>query len=254
MPKTLDHPSNVGGRAPDREPRPSGTALGGAGGRGLTLARVWGISIVIHPSWLAIFGLITWSLAVEYFPQEYRGFSGMTTWGLAIATSLAFFASILIHELAHSRIALAYGIPIRRITLFVFGGVAEIEKEAASAGIELQIALGGPLTSLALGLLFGAAAVAARGVDVLAIPLLYLARINVMVAVFNMVPGFPLDGGRAFRALMWWWTGSLGRATRVASMMGRGVGAIFMIVGLLIILRGNVLDGVWLGLIGWLLQ
>jgi Zn-dependent protease/CBS domain-containing protein len=221
---------------------------------GLTLGRVWGITIAVHPSWLLVFALVTWSLARGYFPQESPQISGTTAWVLAAATSLAFFASILVHELGHSWVALRHGIPVRSITLFIFGGVAHLGREAASASVELRVALAGPLTSLTLALLFGSAAAFAQGLDILATPLLYLARINAMVALFNLIPGFPLDGGRVFRALTWWWTGSFERATRTASLLGQGLAAVFMVLGLLKIVRGDVLGGTWLALIGWFLQ
>jgi Zn-dependent protease len=220
----------------------------------MTLGRVWGITIVVHPSWLLVFALVTWSLAAGYFPHASPQLSPVTTWIVAIATSLAFFASVLVHELGHARVALRYGIPIRSITLFIFGGVAQIAREASSASVELRVALAGPLTSFALALVFLGAGLLTRGVDTLATPLAYLARINAMVAVFNLVPGFPLDGGRVLRALVWWWTGSFERATRLASMLGQAVGSLFVVAGLVTMFRGDVVDGIWLALIGWFLQ
>ena len=220
----------------------------------MTLGRVWGITIVVHRSWLLVFALVTWSLGAGYFPRASPQLSPVTTWIVAVGTSLAFFASILVHELGHARVALRYGIPIRSITLFVFGGVAHIAQEASSASVELRVALAGPLTSFALAVAFWVATLLAQGADALATPFAYLARINAMVAAFNLVPGFPLDGGRVLRALVWRWTGSFERATRIASMLGQGVGSLFVVGGLVTMFRGDMIDGIWLALIGWFLQ
>jgi Zn-dependent protease/CBS domain-containing protein len=220
----------------------------------LEVARVWGIGIRIHASWLLVFGLVAWSLAGGYFPEEYPGWSALAYWSLGAVTSLLFFASVLVHELAHSWVALRHGLPIRSITLFVFGGVAHVGREPADPGVELRIALAGPLTSLALAGLFGGAWLLVRGEPLAAAPAIWLARINGIVAVFNLVPGFPLDGGRVLRALLWRWTGSFQRATQTAAFAGQAIAAGFIALGALSALGGNVLGGVWMVLIGWFLQ
>lgn len=218
------------------------------------IGEVWGIAIGLHPSWLLVFGLVTWTLAAGYFPAERPEWSVTTSWILAALTSLVFFASILVHELGHSRVALGNGLPIRSITLFVFGGVARIGREPASPEVELRIAIAGPLTSLALGAAFGGLWLLTGEVGVVAAPALWLARINVTVALFNLLPAFPLDGGRVFRAAVWRWTGSFERASRIAGFAGELVASGFIALGIVTILGGHVLGGLWMTLIGWFLQ
>jgi Zn-dependent protease len=161
---------------------------------------------------------------------------------------------VLVHELGHSLIALRNSIPVRRITLFIFGGVAQIEKEPSSPGVEFRIAIAGPLASLALAILFEAVWYLDQAIPYLAAPSLYLARINLLLAAFNMIPGFPLDGGRVLRALVWRFSGSFHRATRVASSTGQLVALGFIGVGVYTIFNGAVFNGLWLAFIGWFLQ
>ncbi len=223
------------------------------GGR-LKVIEVWGIPIRVHFSWLLVFGLVTWSLAAGYFPREYPGWAARTYWVVGAITALVFFASILIHELGHSWVALRNGIPIRSITLFVFGGVAQLGREPGAAGVELRIAIAGPATSLVLAGLFAGTWQLVRDIPILAVPAIWLARINFMVAAFNLIPGFPLDGGRLFRALVWRWTGSLRRASEAASFTGQLVAFGFIGWGILTVLGGDVIGGMWITFIGWFLQ
>jgi Zn-dependent protease/CBS domain-containing protein len=218
------------------------------------IARIWGIGISVHVSWLVVFALVTWSLAAGYFPTECPGWARATYWLTGALTALVFFLSILIHELGHSWVALRYGIPIRGITLFVFGGVAQIGREPASPAAEFRIALAGPMTSLGLAALFAMAWFVTREITLVAGAAFWLARVNLMVGLFNLVPGFPLDGGRLLRAVAWHWTGSFNRATRVAYIGGRLVSAALMGIGVFTALGGNVLGGAWLLLIGWFLE
>ncbi|MDH4207996.1 MAG: site-2 protease family protein, partial [Anaerolineae bacterium] len=159
----------------------------------IRIARIGGISINIHVSWILIFILVTWSLAAGYFPQNYPDWSRTLYWAVGLVTSILFFVSVLLHELAHSFVARARGLPVHDITLFIFGGVSQLEDEPQTAGTEFVMALVGPLTSLALGVLFGVVWLAARGVST---PLSalgqYLGGINVLLALFNLIPGFPL--------------------------------------------------------------
>jgi Zn-dependent protease len=216
--------------------------------------KVGGIPIRVHLSWLLVFGLVTWSLAGGYFPSEYPGWTMPAYWLIGAVTALAFFASILIHELGHSWIARRNGIPIRSITLFVFGGVARIAREPETPGAEFRIASAGPATSFALAGLFAGAWLLVRDVPLLAAPAVWLARINFMVAVFNLVPGFPLDGGRLFRAVVWHFTGSLQRASRIAAVAGQAVAFGLIGWGILTVMEGNLIGGTWLAFIGWFLQ
>ena len=227
---------------------------GAALARRLEIFEIWGIPIRIHVSWFLVFGLVAWSLAAGYFPHEYPGWAAGTYWVVGAITALIFFASILIHELGHSWVALRNHIPIRSITLFVFGGIAQIAREPGAPAVEARVAIAGPVTSFALAGLFGGTWLVVRDVPALAAPAIWLARINFMVAAFNLVPGFPLDGGRLFRALVWRFTGSLRRASRAASAVGQAVAFGFIGWGILTALNGNVIGGMWIALIGWFLQ
>lgn len=218
------------------------------------LGTIWGIPIGLHLSWVVVFGLVAWSLAGGYFPAEYPGWARGAYWVVGAVTALLFFASVLVHELGHSWVALRHGIPIRSITLFIFGGVAQIGREPETPGVELRIAIAGPLTSFGLALAFAAAGFLAQPVPFLAAPAVYLARINGLLALFNLIPGFPLDGGRVFRAMVWGWTGSFDRASQLATTTGQLVAFGFIGYGIVSALGGNALGGVWMILIGWFLQ
>ncbi len=218
------------------------------------LGRILGIPVGLHISWFLIFGLVTWSLAVGYFPTEYPSLPTSAYWGLGAMTSLLFFGSVLAHELSHSVVALRNQIPVRGITLFIFGGVAQIGREPPNAGAEFRIALAGPLTSLGLGLGFGGLWLLDQAIPYLAAPSLWLMRINLILAGFNLIPGFPLDGGRVLRAIVWQITGNFQKATRVATFTGQLTAFGFIGFGLLTILSGNFFNGLWLAFIGWFLQ
>jgi Zn-dependent protease/CBS domain-containing protein len=220
----------------------------------LEIFEIWGIPIRIHLSWLFVFGLVAWSLAAGYFPHEYPGWTAGTYWAVGAITALIFFASILIHELGHCWVALRNRIPIRSITLFVFGGIAQIAREPDAPAVEARVAIAGPITSFVLAGLFAGTWLVVRDVPALAAPAIWLARINFMVAAFNLVPGFPLDGGRLFRAVVWRVTGSLRRASRAASAVGQAVAFGFIGWGIMTALAGNVIGGMWIALIGWFLQ
>lgn len=220
----------------------------------LTIARIWGIPISVHVSWLLVFALVTSSLAAGYFPGRQPGWGAATRWVLGALTSLAFFTSVLVHELGHSRVALRYGLPIRGITLFVFGGVAQIGREPDSPGAELRIAIAGPLTSLSLAALFGGAATLGESMALVSVPAGWLARINLAVGLFNLLPGFPLDGGRVLRAMVWAGTGSFDRGNRVAAAAGEVLAMMLVAIGVWRAIGGDLGGGIWLALIGWFLQ
>ena len=221
---------------------------------GLTIARIWGIPISVHASWLLVFALVAGSLAGGYFPAQHPEWGGPTRWVLGALTSLAFFASVLVHELGHSRVALRYGLPIRGITLFVFGGVAQIGREPGSPGVEFRIAIAGPLTSLALAALFGAVGAVGWNAPLVSVPAFWLARINLVVALFNLLPGSPLDGGRVLRAAVWAWTGSFDRANRAASAAGEVLALALIGIGTFRAIGGDLAGGIWMALIGWFLH
>jgi len=178
---------------------------------------------------------------------------------MGVTTSLLFFASVLAHELAHSLVGRVNGIPIKSITLFIFGGVAHMTREATRAGAELKMAAAGPACSLAIGVLFGIIWFLTDGViELIAAMVFRLALVNVILAAFNLIPGFPLDGGRVFRSILWRTTGNYGRSTRIATQVGRGVAYLFILSGILIVfLRPfglSWLDGLWIVFIGWFLD
>lgn len=209
----------------------------------------------MDPSWLVVFALVVWGVSGGYLPREHPGRSGATYLGAGFVTAIFFFASVLFHEFCHCLAARAGGIEVRRITLFLFGGVSHLSAEADSPSLEFRVAVVGPLSSLALALLFwGAGAVWPWTGSLVEVVLGYLATINLILAVFNLVPGFPLDGGRVLRAAVWWKTGSLSRATRVAADAGKAFAVFLMIVGGLQILAGNLVGGLWLLLIGLFLR
>jgi Zn-dependent protease/predicted transcriptional regulator len=224
----------------------------------LSLGRVAGIPLALHYSWFLIAGLISLSMAARFaaaHPDWARG----TVWGTAIVTALLFFASLLIHELAHAMMGRAHGVPTRSITLFALGGVAQMERESPSAKVEFLIAVVGPLTSLAIGgLCLAAAAAIGWSLDEGAAGVAgsiagWLGSINVMLALFNLIPGYPLDGGRVLRALLWWRSHDQVKATRQASLAGQAVAFLFIAFGIVQAFGGAGFGGLWLALIGFFL-
>jgi Zn-dependent protease len=227
------------------------------GRRGLSLFRIGGIDVRLDYSWLIIFGLILVSLSVGYFPNAYPEQSAAAYWLVGLAGTLLFFASILVHELSHAAVARLSGIPVPSITLFLFGGVSQMKEEAPDPATELRISAVGPLASFALaGLFWGIGRALPSATPPLATGLVqYLAFINAALGVFNLLPGFPLDGGRVLRAVVWWRTGSLRRATRMAADAGKGLAVGLMVLGgLQILLAGALVGGLWLVFIGMFLR
>ena len=224
----------------------------------IKLFRIWGIQIGLHYSWLLIALLVTLSLAGQ-FQATNPQWGANVVWVIAILTALLFFAAIVLHELSHAAIAKARGLPVKSITLFALGGVAQIEKEASDPKTEFWMGIVGPITSaliggicLALAVLIGWDPTARHQSPQLAM-LVWLGIINIALAVFNMVPGFPLDGGRVLRAIVWWITGNAERATRIAATTGQGIAFVFIIVGLFRFFSGAGFGGLWLTFIGWFL-
>ncbi|MDI3338921.1 MAG: site-2 protease family protein [Sphaerobacter sp.] len=218
------------------------------------LGRIRGIQIGIHFSWLIVFGLLAYSLAAGFLPSLYRGWSAAQYWTVGALAALLLFASVLAHELGHSFVAQSKGIPVRAITLFIFGGVAQISRESQTARDEFQIAIAGPAVSLVIGATSLALWWLTRGTtDFLAAMLLYLGLANLILVGFNLIPGFPLDGGRVFRATVWAITGNLERATRIAAAVGVGIGYLFILGGIFYVFVVPI-TGIWLIAIGWFLQ
>jgi Zn-dependent protease/predicted transcriptional regulator len=248
--------------------------------RGIHLTRIFGIDVTVDWSLLIIVALITTSLASGLFPHWHPTWGPATSWLTALAAAVLFFASVLAHELSHSLVGRAYGIQVRQITLFVFGGMAQIEHEPGRWPAELWMAIVGPVTSLVIGVLCvlsvsiglpaNAAAHASNvgdlerllaGLDPARTLLLWLGQINIVLAAFNLVPAFPLDGGRVLRALLWGATHDLRRATRWASTLGQGFAWILIAAGIAMVLGvslpyfGNgAANGIWLAFIGWFLN
>ena len=220
----------------------------------IPLGRIRGIPIGMDPSWFLVFILVTWTLATSYFPGEFQGWPKTQYWIVGAATAVLFFASIVLHELGHSVVALRYKIPVRSITLYLFGGVAQIATEPTSAGAEFWIAIAGPAVSLALAALFRLLESAVSSLAPALALARYLAYINGSVALFNLIPGFPLDGGRVFRAIVWSFTRNLRRATLIAATLGRGIGFLFILFGVWQLLTGKVGNGLWIAFIGWFLE
>ena len=219
----------------------------------IRLGKVFGIKIGLHFSWFLIALLIAFSLS-EQFRAVNPAWSAALVVTLAIATAILFFVSLLLHELAHSLMARSHGIPVREITLFALGGVSQIEGESPDAKTEFLIAVVGPLTSLAIGLVCLAAAYALSGpVTPAQAVLTWLGYINLSLAVFNLVPGYPLDGGRVLRALLWWKSGDVERATRTAAATGQVVGGLFIAFGIIQFFFGANFGGLWISFIGWFL-
>ncbi len=221
-------------------------------GKRIKLFKLFGFEVRIDASWLIIAALVLWSLAVGLFPYWYPGLPAGTYWWMGAIGAAGLFGSIIVHELFHSLVARRYGMPMRGITLFVFGGIAEMEHEPQSAKAEFMMAIAGPLASIGIGFVFYGLTLAGR--DVWPIPVLgivaYLAWINWILAAFNLIPAFPLDGGRVLRAALWHFKGDLPRATRIASGVGATFGVILMVLGVFQLFTGNFIGAVWWFLIG----
>ena len=219
------------------------------------LFRIAGVDIEIHWSWLLVFVLLTWTLATGLFNEEFEDWSEAERWVAASATSIVFFGSILAHELSHSITANRLGIPVRRITLFVFGGVSHLEGESRTPREEFLIAIAGPATSFTIAALLGALwAVLSPIYEPAAVAAGYLAIANAVIGVFNLIPGFPLDGGRVLRALLWKVTNGVLRATRLASWVGTTVAYGLMALGIAVMVLVDVISGLWFVFIGWFLR
>lgn len=221
----------------------------------LQLGRLFGIPFKIDVSWLLIFVWVTWSMASSYIPDHYPALSSAVTWALAVLTSLLFFGSVVLHELGHALLARRHGTPVQDITLFIFGGAAQLDSEPRTPWQEFSMALSGPLVSLALGGLFGLLYWLTRNspLPISALALM-LATVNLSLGVFNLIPGFPLDGGRVLRAALWYFRHDLLSATRWATRVGQGIAYGFIVLGISYALRGSWVNGLWFAMIGFFLD
>lgn len=218
------------------------------------IGRIRGIDIEINFSWLLIFALMTYMLATSYFPLNYPDWGPALWWLLGASAALLLFASVLLHELCHSLVSVSLGLPVKRITLFIFGGVAQIEGEPDEPMKELKIALAGPAMSIVLGIVFLLLAGVLAGAGTpqyVSVLFGYLGTINLMLAAFNLVPAFPLDGGRVLRAILWHFKGDMQGATRIAASAGGAFGYTLIFLGIFLVLAGNLANGIWMAFIGW---
>lgn len=226
-------------------------------GKPIHLFRLFGFPIRLDPSWFIVAVLITWTLAAVLFPAMYSSLGLVTHIGMGVAGALGLFASVVLHEVGHSLVARRVGVPIKGITLFIFGGVAELQDEPRTARDEFLVAVAGPIVSLliamvalALSTLGSTAGWPLAVVGVLS----YLASVNLLVVLFNMVPAFPLDGGRVLRSALWKWRGNLQSATRITASIGSGFGVLLIALGLVNIFMGGFIGGLWWLLIGLFLR
>ena len=221
------------------------------------LGKIMGIPIRIHYTLWFVFILIAWSLAYGYMPAQYPGLGVMTYWAIGIVSAMILFASVLIHELSHSYIAKKNGLPIGRITLFFFGGVSEMTEEPKDAGLEVRMAAAGPLMSFliagVLGALWYLTGLVKAPVAVTA-TLGYGGLINAVLGIFNLLPAFPLDGGRVFRGSIWKHSKNLISATRTATRVSEGISLLMMLGGFVAIIVGDFVDGIWIIFLGWFIR
>ena len=222
--------------------------------RTIPLGRVLGIPIGVHYSWFTILVLLTWVLAVSYYPAELHGWPAVLYWIMGALTAILLFVAVLVHELGHAVVAFHYQVPVQGITLFIFGGVAQIGDEPPSPVAEFWIAVAGPLVSFALAAVCSLLQATLSGFALLLALTKYLAYVNGTLALFNLIPGFPLDGGRVFRAIVWAVTHNLRRSTLLAANLGRGISLLFVVLGVWQVIDGNMGTGLWIAFIGWFLE
>ena len=220
----------------------------------ISLGRILGIPVSLDPSWFLIFIFMTWSLATSYFPNEFTDWPQAEYWVIGAVTAIMLFGSVVLHELGHSIVAMRYKIPVNSITLYIFGGIAQIGSEAPSAAAEFWIAIAGPAVSFGLAAIFQLLQTPLAAIAPILALVKYLAYINGTLALFNLIPGFPLDGGRVFRAFLWGTTQNLRKATLIAAGVGRAIAFIFILVGVWFLFNGNIGNGLWIAFIGWFLE
>lgn len=226
-------------------------------GKRINLFKLLGFEVRIDLSWIIIALLVAWSLSTGLFPFHYKNLSTEIYWIMGIVAAIGLFLSIIVHEFSHSLVARRFGMPMKGITLFIFGGVAEMDDEPPSAKAEFMMAIVGPLSSIAIAVMFYGMYGLGKGIgwpEPVNGVMQYLGMINGVLAVFNMLPAFPLDGGRVLRAGLWWWKDNLRWSTKISSMIGSGFGIFLIALGVLNVFGGNFVGGMWWFLIGMFLQ
>jgi Zn-dependent protease len=220
----------------------------------LRLGKIAGIDIYAHLSWFIILVLLTWSLADDWFVQAFPGWATTTYRVVAFISALLLFVCVLAHELAHALVAQTSGLTVRKITLLIFGGVAHIEEEVKRPGVEFRVAIAGPIASLLLAVVAFLLALPLQGRGASAEAVLdYLAVSNLVLGAFNLLPGFPLDGGRVLRSIIWKVTGNFKKSTRIASSVGQAFAYLFILLGIVEFFTGNFFNGLWTAFVGWFL-
>ncbi|HEX3746218.1 MAG TPA: site-2 protease family protein [Bryobacteraceae bacterium] len=225
-------------------------------GRPVTLFKLFGFEVRVDATWLILGVLVAWTLATSYYPSAVKGLSHEQYWWMGIASALGLFVSIVLHEFSHSWVARRHGLPMKGITLFIFGGVAEMSEEPADAKTEFLMAIAGPIASIVLGGFFFVVYEASRSMLPPAVTgtLYYLFWMNLVLAAFNLIPAFPLDGGRVLRSLLWKWKGDLRQATKIASELGGGFGLILILLAVWQWFTGDFVNALWYFLIGLFLR
>ncbi len=220
----------------------------------IRLGKLFGIPLTFDYSWFLILVFVAWILAGSYFPSEYKGWSEISYWLVGTITSLLFFVSVLLHEVGHSVVAKKYNYNVKQIKLFVFGGISEIQEEPRKPIEEFFIAAAGPVVTFVLaGLFYGAALLFKENIYLYAL-FHYLGLINLILGIFNIIPGFPLDGGRILRAIIWGRKKDFDKATKIAAGVGRLFGFILIMFGFFEMMAGFFVDGIWMSFIGWFLE
>jgi len=219
----------------------------------ISLGKIFGIPVRVDYSWFLVLILFTWTFAVGYYPSEFKNWSTTEYWVVGAITAIMLFGSVLLHELGHSLVALRYKIPVRNITLFIFGGISQISEEPVSAISEFWITIAGPIVSFGLAGIFALLTFITSGFAPLFAIIKYLAYINVILGLFNLIPGFPLDGGGVLMSIVWGITHNRHRALLIASGVGSFFAYLFIVYGVFQLFGGNVVNGLWVAFIGWFL-
>jgi Zn-dependent protease len=220
----------------------------------ISLGRLFGIPVYLDYSWFLIFALLTWTLAVGYFPSQFKNWPTVEYWLIGAATAIMLFVSVLLHELGHSIVALFYKIPVRSITLFIFGGISQISSEPTTPLSEFLISIAGPLVSVLLGAIFFFLRPLTASTEPILALVQYLIYINIALAIFNLIPGYPLDGGGVLMSIIWGITNNMSQARIIAANIGRVIAYLFIILGVWQAFSGNFINGLWIAFIGFFLN